>query len=232
MLPGHPLTLSRLVRAVNAEKSSHPCASPLLDSKRVGRQERVSAKPPTTWLLCPFMHSLERVSGQHCGAGPWTTAHSPQPGEPGVWLVHKSVVALWPVERRLCPFDSLPGKPLVRSGLGRTGEMDALVKSESKGILDQTAKTASDLSLLLVHVLAVLLTLALRCALCALLSAGCLIASRSPCAATYVTPPAVENCRPPSSRITVHLTHFGRDLLSGLGNAEPKKVTRQGRYEA
>lgn len=80
--------------------------------------------------------------------------------------MHKSVVALWPVERRLCPFDSFPGKPLVRSGLGRTGEMDALVTPESKGILDQTAKTASDLSLLLVHVLAVLLTLALRCALC------------------------------------------------------------------
>lgn len=56
--------------------------------------------------------------------------------------MHKSVVALWPVERRLCPFDSLPGKPLVRSGLRRTAEMDALVTPESKGILDQTAKTA------------------------------------------------------------------------------------------
>lgn len=91
--------------------------------------------------------------------------------------------------------------------------------------------------------LPVLLTLSLRCALCALLvglGALCLIASRSPCAATYVTPPAVDNCRPPSSRITVHcaslassplvlllfrphFTHFGRDLLSGLGNAEPEK---------
>lgn len=33
--------------------------------------------------------------------------------------MQKSVVALWPVERWLCPFDSLPGKPLVRSGLGQ-----------------------------------------------------------------------------------------------------------------
>lgn len=163
--------------------------------------------------------------------------------------MHKSVVALWPVERRLCPFHSLPGKPLVRFGLGRTGEMDALVTPESKGILDQTAKTASDLSLLLAHVLAVLLTLALCCVLCALLSAGCLIASRSPCAATYVTPRRLRIAGPrllvsPSTCASLassplvpllfcpHLTHFGRDLLSGLGNAEPKKVTRRGRYEA